>query len=313
MKDQVRGADVREAEAWVGWCCSYCAAPLEVRAHGLFCRPEGRFFADLDGVHRLLPEERRRELLPTVELLQRTRRDAGWRAEPGLPEVPPGHPHGEVWRRRARALREGFALAAERIDRGPWNVLEVGGGCGWAAARFLAAGHRVAAVDVNLDRADGLLATDRVTGGAALPRAEAELEALPVEPRRFDVVVTPCSLHQGARLSRALVELRRVTRRGGILLVLDSPVFRRREDGEAAVARVMREQERRYRVCLPRESQPGYLVLGELPSLFARAGWTAEVHGWPDRLREWAGDAWQALRHGRRGPRFPVLVARRDG
>lgn len=54
-----RGLD-REA----GWCCSYCSAPLEVQAHGLYCAAERRWFASLDGVHRLLPEERRRQLGP---------------------------------------------------------------------------------------------------------------------------------------------------------------------------------------------------------------------------------------------------------
>lgn len=297
---EVRAAEVREAEAWVGWCCSYCAAPLETRPHGLYCRPEGRFFASIGGVHRLLPQERRRELLPVVELQQRLRRDTV-------------HSRAEVWRRRERVLREALALAGDRLGGGPWRVLDAGAGCGWAAARLLAAGHRVAAVDVDLHPEDGLLGADRLTGGAALPRGEAELEALPIEPQRFDLVVAPGSLHQAPRASRALVELRRVTRRGGLLLVLESPVYRRREDGEAAVARAMKEQERRYRVALPRESQPGYLVLGELPALFTRAGWTAEVRGWPDRLREWTEDASRLLRQGRRGPRFPVVVARRDG
>jgi len=297
---QLQSADAGQVEAWVGWCCSYCAAPLEVRPHGLFCRAEGRFFATLEGVHRLLPEERRREVQPLVELQQRARRDAArdLRATGG--------------KRRARVLHEGLAVTAEYLGRGPWNVLEVGGG-GWAAARLLAEGHRVAAVDVDLDSEDGLPAADRVTGGAPLPRGEAEIEALPLEPRRFDLVVAPGSLPQGSRLARALVELRRVTRRGGVLLVFDSPVYRRREDAEAAVGRALREQERRYRLSIPRESQAGYLVLDELPSLFARAGWTAEVTGWPDHLEEWVEDAWRLLRSGRRSPRFPMVVARRDG
>src|SRR5207247_9687889 len=111
MSDQLHRADVRDVEGWVGWCCSYCAAPLEVRAHGLFCRAEGRFFATLEGVHRLLPEERRREVQPLVELQQRVRRDAGWRAEP----------HAKVWRRRARMRRQARALAAEHIRRAPWH------------------------------------------------------------------------------------------------------------------------------------------------------------------------------------------------
>src|SRR6266702_6705016 len=100
MKDELRAADIREVEAWVGWCCSYCSAPLEVRAHGLFCRAEGRFFATLEGVHRLLPEERRREVQPLVELQQRARRDVGWRADPPA----------AARRQRARMLRQGLAL-----------------------------------------------------------------------------------------------------------------------------------------------------------------------------------------------------------
>jgi len=313
MTHEVRAVEAGDAEDWVGWCCSYCAAPLEARAHGLFCPPEGRFFATLAGVHRLLPEERRREVQPLVELQQLIRRDEGWRAEPGLPAVSPRHPLARAWERRAGVLQDALAFASDHLGRGPWNVLEVGGGCGWGASRLLAAGHRVAAVDTNLDGPDGLAAAERVNGGVPFPRAEGEVEALPVEPRRFDLVLAPASLHQGARLSRALVEMRRVTRRSGLLVVLETPVFRRREDGERTIVRAMREQQRRYRVSVPREAHAGYLVLDELPGLFARAGWSVAVHGWPDRLREWAGDAWHFLGQGRRGPRFPLVVARRDG
>ena len=66
-----------------GWCCSYCGAPLAPHGEGLLCADEQRWFATDDGVHRLLPDERRREILPFLELYQRVRRDEGWRAEPG--------------------------------------------------------------------------------------------------------------------------------------------------------------------------------------------------------------------------------------
>ena len=54
------GDTATTAEAWPGWCCSHCSAPLEVRTHGLYCAAEGRFFAQIDGVYRLLTEGRRR-------------------------------------------------------------------------------------------------------------------------------------------------------------------------------------------------------------------------------------------------------------
>jgi len=63
--------------------------------------PRGGPLVRNSGVRGLLPEERRRELLPAVEMSRRLRRDEGRRAEPGLPDVTPGHPHAQAWRSRA--------------------------------------------------------------------------------------------------------------------------------------------------------------------------------------------------------------------
>jgi SAM-dependent methyltransferase len=247
-------------------------------------------------------------------MYQRVRRDEGWRAEPGLPEVTAAHPQGRRWRVRAAWLRQARELASVRLGRGPWRVLEVGAGCCWAGLRLADEGHQVAAIDVNLDAEDGLRAAERVSASAAtLHRAEAEMEAVPVEPASFDLVLAVDSLHHAPHLARTLVELRRVTRREGVLVVLDSPVYRRREDGEAVVAERMRAQARRYGVPMDRDRQPGYLVAGELPGLFRSAGWSLEIHGWPGRAGQWARDVLDLLRHRRRPARFPILCARRDG
>src|SRR6185295_9372772 len=171
----------------VAWCCSYCGAPLEARGTGLFCAAEERWFATHGAVHRLLPDERRRQIQPFLELYQRVRRDEGWRAEPGLPEVPAHHPHARVWQRRARHFRHGLELLRARLGAGPWSVLEVGAGCCWAGARLIEAGHQVTAVDVNLDPEDGLPAADRLLDEPRrLARAEAEMDALPLAAASFD-------------------------------------------------------------------------------------------------------------------------------
>lgn len=300
--------------AFPGWCCSYCADPLQPAAHGLYCAAEGRYFATDRGIHRLLPEARHRETRAFLELYQRVRRDEGWRAEPGLPYVTAQHPQAGIWRVRAARFEAGLLLAEAALPRPPWRVLEVGAGCCWISARLLERGHQAVALDVNLDEEDGLLAAPALLPEAAvLERAEAEMEALPLEPQGFDLVVAGASLHYPASLPRTLVELRRVTRRGGALLVLDSPVYRRRADGEAMVAERMRAQAERYRVGVPRESQSGYLVLPELRETFASAGWRLFVHGWPRPLRELLRDVIEIARHGRRTARFPILLARRDG
>jgi SAM-dependent methyltransferase len=312
VRNEPRSAEAPR-ESWIGWCCSYCSGPLTPRGSSLFCAREGRWFASLDGVNRLLPEERRRELLPYLELYRRVRRDEGWFAEPGLPEVPRGHRHEAVWRLRARHFKAAMMLLTGRLGPGPWRVLEAGAGSAWVSLRLLEAGHHVVATDVNLDDADGLLAPNRsLAAPSLLPRAEAEMEALPFEPGLFDLVVVAGALHHTPRLGRALVEMRRVTRPGGLLAVLDSPVYRRRADGEAMVARRMEDLGRKYGAAIPRESQAGYLVIGELPGAFRSAGWSLEVQGWPGQMTEWTRDALEVAKHGRRTARFPVLVGSRD-
>jgi len=297
-----------------GWCCSYCADPLRPVPHGLYCAGEGRYFATDRGIHRLLPEERHRELRAFLELYQRVRRDEGWRAVPGLPKVASGHPQAHIWRRRAASLATGLELVAPLLPSPPWRVLEVGAGCCWISAELLSRGHHAVAVDVNLDPEDGLAAAPvLLPEDASLERAEAEMEALPLEPQSVDLVVAGASLHYPAALQRTLVELRRVMRRDGVLLVLDSPVYRRRADGEAMVAERMRAQGERYRIAVPRESQSGYLVLRELDAGFPSAGFRLSVHGWPGPARELLRDVIEIARHGRRTARFPILVARRDG
>lgn len=299
MNDDPRSLQLH-AQDWVGWCCSYCAAPLRPMSAGLLCADEQRWFATHEGVHRLLPNERRREIRPFLELYQRVRRDEGWRPE--------------VCAARGVPLDDALALARSSLGRGPWRVLEAGAGCCWASVRLLEQGHRVAAVDVNLDAADGLPAANALLPAPeALPRAEAEMDALPLEPASFDLVLAVGSLHGVPRLTRTLVELRRVVRRGGVLVVLDSPVFRDRPDGEAMVAERMRAHARRYPPGLPRESEPSYLVLPELHDLFGSSGWRLEVHGWPPWWRERLGDLGAAARSRRSPPRYPILVARRDG
>ena len=75
----------------------------------------------------------------------------------------------------------------------------------------------------------------------------------------------------------------------------------------------MKAQARRYGTALPREMQPGYLVLGELPGLFRSAGWKLVALEWPGPARELLEGAGQWLR--RRPPtgRRPLLLAVREG
>jgi SAM-dependent methyltransferase len=291
MRDHFQESPRSYSEEWVGWCCSYCGDPLVPRGSGLLCREERRWFATRHGVHLLLPEERRQSLLAFREIRRRMER------------TPARRPYEDEERRRYVA--EALGRVREALGSGPWYVLAAGDGL---VARSLRGGHRVVVVSSRLDAEDA-----REAEGARCPRAEAELDALPLEPGRTDLVLAEGSLHEGASLSRTLVEVRRVVRRGGVLLALDSPVFRRRAHGEAYVAQAMKEERALVGMAVPRESRPGYLVRGELAERFVDAGWSLQVLGWPGALRERAQDLLRLVRGARPAPRFPVLLARRDG
>jgi SAM-dependent methyltransferase len=298
MRDALHDPSPAHAEQWVGWCCSYCGAPLVPRGSGLFCRAEQRWFATREGVHLLLPEERRRAIRAFREIRARVRREPARRPR----DVCETEDH---W-------REVLALAEATLGSGSWDVLEAGRGRGDHARRLLGSGHRVASVDSGLEPDEGVV-TVRSSVEPLLPRAEAELDALPLEPGRFDLVLASGSLHYGPSLARTLVELRRVTRRRGALIAFDSPVFRKRADGERQIVRAMREERALLGMAVPREARPGYLVREELPEQFRDAGWSLQMLGWPRPMRELFEDGLRRLRCDRRAGRHPMLFATRDG
>jgi hypothetical protein len=289
MRDEFLETPGPHSEEWVGWCCSSCGAPLVARGSGLLCRAEDRWFATCDGVHRLLPEERSQVLHAYGEISRRVARG-------------PARGPREA-QEQARLIEEAMGRAREALGPGPWYVLAAGLG---SVTTTLLAGHRVVSISPRAGE-DGALV------GRGHARAEAELDALPLEPGRVDLVVAQGALHEGASLPRTLVELRRVVRRGGMLVALDSPVYRRRRDAEAQVAQAMKEERALVGMAVPREVRPGYLLHAELAGQFRSAGWSLQVLGWPSPVRAIALDLLQLLRGSRPAPRHPVLLARRDG
>jgi SAM-dependent methyltransferase len=291
MRDHLQESSRASSEEWVGWCCSYCGAPLAPRGSGLLCREEERWFATRHGVQLLLPEERRQHLRAFREIRRRAERPSLRRAREE--------------EERSRRVAEGLALVRDALGPGPWYVLAAGAE---SVARSLGVDHRVVVVSSRLGDEEA-----RDVEGATFPRAEAELDALPLEPGRADLVVAEGSLHEGPSLARSLVELRRVVRRGGVLLALDSPVFRRRADGEAGVAQAIKEERALVGMAVPREARPGYLVRADLAEQFRDSGWSLQLLGWPGPVRERGEDLLRLVRGARPAPRFPVLFARRDG
>jgi SAM-dependent methyltransferase len=104
-----------------------------------------------------------------------------------------------------------FALAAIAAAR-PRRVLEVGGGEGELAERIRS---EVGAEVIGIDQSEGMVEIQRAKG---IEARVGDVRDLPFEDEEFDVTVAAWMLYHVDDLDRALSELARVLRPGGVLV-----------------------------------------------------------------------------------------------
>ncbi len=135
------------------------------------------------------------------------------------------------WRMRGRTYRYfENRILPEMEKKGALDILDLGAGCGWMSYRLGLRGHRPVAVDLLTDERDGLRAARHYPW---FPKFEAEFDRLPFAEGSFDAVVYNASLHYSSNYFKTLAEARRVARTGGRIMILDSPVYRLKDHGEA--------------------------------------------------------------------------------
>jgi len=216
-----------------------------------------------------------------------------------------------MWKMRARTFRyfEQHILAPlETAAQKPLDILDLGAGNGWLSYRMSLRGHRVFAADIFLDERDGLAATRHYGNRFAV--VGAEFDQLPFPASRFDLLIFNASLHYSTDYQITLAEARRCLRPEGDLVILDSPVYRKRVHGEKMAAERHEEFQKRYGIrsdAIPSIEfldEPGLADL----SRSLNVQWTV--------YRPWYGFRWhlrplQAWFKRRRPPsRFWILVGR---
>ena len=133
----------------------------------------------------------------------------------------------DQWRIRARS----FQYFVRRIlPKPPCRVLDIGAGNCWFSNRLAQMGHRPVAVDIFTDANDGLRASAHYA--TRFPVIEAEFDRLPFAEAHFDLAVFNSSIHYSQDYARTLAETSRCLRPGGSVVIVDSPVYFKREHGE---------------------------------------------------------------------------------
>lgn len=153
-----------------------------------------------------------------------------------------------MWQMRAKTYRyfqRRILLPLEGSAAGrPLDILDLGAGNCWLSHRLKLRRHRVCAVDIFLDGRDGLGA--RRHYNVDLPAVGAEFDHLPFPSCSFDLAVFNSSVHYSTEYRATLAEALRCLRPQGRLVILDSPIYRKRAHGEQMVAERHAQFEKQY-------------------------------------------------------------------
>jgi len=231
------------------------------------CRLCERSFVQRDGIVRCLSAEREAELDAFFGQYRTVRAKDGYRHRPpeyyrSLPEVADADAQATVWRLR----RASFArLRRDVLDRRPTvgtRVLDAGAGNGWLSHQLTALGYHAVALDCLDDAEDGLGAARHYD--ARFVCVQGHFDEPPFAHGQFDVVIFNGSLHYSSNVARTLSHAVEQLAPQGTLVVMDSPMFERVEDGGAMLARKELSFRTEYGVERPVRPGVGFLTFDDL-------------------------------------------------
>jgi len=299
--------------AWLPqFACPDCTAAIDGDTVGALACPDcRRRFEYRDRIYRFLTPGRQALAAPFLHQYHVVREQDGYRVgNPDyyrvLPAVAQSHPHAAEWRIR----QQSYVELQNRVlaGGGSRSILDLGAGNGWLSHRLATLGHRVTAVDWWDDECDGL----GVCRYYAAPIAcvQADFDALPFAPRQFDVVVFNGSLHYAPDVCATLNRARRMLAHGGVIAVMDSPMFRDDADGHRMVSEKLTKFKTEYGLTEVVHPSIGFLT----EAMLARAARALALRGrfYPSR----GPLAWRmrrqlsSIRLGRAAAAFGVWIAR---
>lgn len=299
--------------------CPACAAALveETVVEEIRCPGCGFALRNEDGIVRAIPPARRQLYDRFLSEYSAIRQAEGRGSENAayyraLPYQDLTGRNSAQWAMRAKTF-EYFAahLLPSGRENASLDILDLGAGNGWMSYRLAQRGHRPVAVDIRADALDGLRAAQHYfSEEIQFPRFEAEFDRLPFASAQFDLVIFNASLHYSTDYRRTIEEARRCLRPSGRIVVLDSPVYKRREHGELMREERHRQFETQYGFRSDSIQSMEFLDEPLLAELSRDLGVKWEIHkpwyGWQWHLRPW-----KARLLGRRPPsRFWILVAK---
>jgi len=227
-----------------------------------------------------------------------------YRALPWTPDTDPQH---AVWQVRQRSFERFRKMVRARFCRATPALLDLGAGNGWLSYRMTLDGCRAVAVDIHDDDRDGLGA--RRYYDVPFGCVRADFDDLPFAPRQFDVVVFNGSLHYAPNVRATLTRVAPLVAPGGVIAVIDSPMFECVKDGRLMRDRTRQRFQREYGVAEPIEPGEGFLLFSTLAGTARALGFDAHFFESRGGMQWTLGRLAGRVRHGIQPASFGVWWA----
>jgi ubiquinone/menaquinone biosynthesis C-methylase UbiE len=285
--------------------CPRCSNPLPVRppcACGFVLRESA-------GIIDLLTDNDAAAIRPFLEAYERVRLDEQWGGDDlDLPFHPKRHQH--IWDIRQRTFKA-FQSVLSDSPRG--LALDIGAGNCWLTRYLDRWGFDAIALDVNTSPIDGLRAGQKfIDEGSVFLRVRGSMERLPFDSGRIRLVAANASFHYASDFRAALSEFERVLTPGGIVAIIDSPVYESPADGDHMVSQRVDQFRRKYGIAESLARQSSYVTYQQLQALASSLALEVRVHHvWPGLRRKW--QEFRGTLVGRRIAKFPLVLLEKRG
>lgn len=267
----------------------------------LLCDACGFRIAEIDGIFRALQPRRAAHFNQFIREYEAVRAGEGRGSSSAefylsLPYKDLTGRNSWQWEIRAQTFRcfeERILPAIERAHPQGCDVLDIGAGNCWFSYRMALRGHRPTAVDLLDNDTDGLGAAKHFFSRSSIlfPRFQAEMDHLPFESSQFDIVIFNASFHYSIDYTVTLGEALRCLRRPGLVVVADSALYQRDENGRAMLAERRAAFQKQFGFSSDSVASLEYLTPARLRHMEAtfsiRWNRVTPWYGWKWALRPW--------------------------
>ncbi|MDA1013341.1 MAG: methyltransferase domain-containing protein [Planctomycetota bacterium] len=296
------------------FACPECKQPLSQEPSEtarLHCAGCGEGYAKEDGIWRFITEPRLEPFHRFLGDYVNIRLAEGRGSDSAdyylkLPDCDPRHPIAWQWQLRQKTFARFRSKVLPELPNSA-KLLDVGAGVGWFSHRLGQDGCEMCAVDVCVDDKDGLAAARHYQPD--WPRVQAEFDRLPFADASVDGVVFNASFHYSTDPVTTLCESMRVLRDGGVIVILESPIYRHEHSGRQMVEQRHQDFARRFGTRSDSLDSIQFLTWSGLQVLASQLNLTWRIdkpwYGW-----RWAARPWKAKLMRRREPsQFAILTA----